>query len=341
MMKLPEVSVSYECLVRMFIAPIQSKLLLTGIELKVFNQLSEPKSADAVAKAIGTHPGNTRVFLDGLAATDLLQKKNGMYRNSPVAQAFLVEGSPTYLGAMLQMMHSDHSLENLSELVKEGPPPKPETIPEFTEEMSKKYAAIWANSERAGDAQTALEIVSKLPEFPSFRKMLDLGGGPGLIGMAIVASHPSMKGVIFDLPPVVDVAKAFIKEYGMEDRMEVLGGDFNRDPIGEGYDLVLACSCLEAAKDIDSIVKKVYDALNTGGVFASIFNSGLTQERTKPEPIVLSSLSIALMSPERSNLLGFDQGSVADSMLRVGFKSVHSRTLNTPWGSTELNIARK
>ena len=119
--------------------------------------------------------------------------------------------------------------------------------------------------------------------------------------------------------------------------MEVLGGDFNRDPIGEGYDLVLACSCLEAAKDIDSIVKKVYDALNTGGVFASIFNSGLTQERTKPEPLVLSSLSMALMGHD----LLFDQGSVVDSMLRVGFKSVRTGTLDTPWGSTELNIARK
>jgi len=337
MMKLPEVKVGYEGLVKMFIAPIRWKLLLTGIELKVFDQLSEAKSANAVAKAIGTNPKNTRVFLDGLAAMDLLQKKNGMYRNSPVAQAFLMEGSPTYLGAMLQMMHSDYSLKNLSELVKEGPPLKPETIPEFSEEMSAQYAAMYANSERAGDAQRTLEIVSKLPEFPSFRKMLDLGGGPGLIGMAIVAAHPSMKGVIFDLPPVVNVAKAFIKEYGMENRMEVLGGDFNRDPIGEGYDLVLACSSLEAAEDLDSVVKKVYDALNPGGVFASIFNTGLTKERTKPEPLVLSSLSMALMGHD----LLFDQGCVADSMLRIGFKSVRSQTLNTPWGPAELNIARK
>ncbi len=337
MMKLPEVSVSYERLMKIFIGSIQSKLLLTGIEMKVFNHLSEPKSADAVAKTIGTHPRNTRFFLDGLAAMDLLQKKNGMYRNSPVAQAFLVEDSQTYLGSMLQMMHSDYSLGNLSELVKGGPPPKPETVTEFSEGMSKQYLAIYANAERAGDAQTPLEIVSKLPEFPSFRKMLDLGGGPGLIGMAIVAAHPSMKGVVFDLPPVVKIAETFIKEYGMEDRMEVLGGDFNRDPIGEGYDLVLACSCLEAAKDIDSVVKKVYDSLNRGGVFASFFNSGLTRERTKPEPILLSSLAMALMGQD----LLFDQGAVADSMLRVGFKSVRSRTLNTPWGPTELNIARK
>jgi len=96
MMKLPEVNQSSEDLIKMLLAPIRSKLLLTGIELKVFNQLSEPRSADAVAQAIGTHPRNTGVFLDSLTAIDLLQKKNGLYRNSPITQAFLVEDSPTY-----------------------------------------------------------------------------------------------------------------------------------------------------------------------------------------------------------------------------------------------------
>lgn len=66
MKKLPKVSVSYGPLYRMLMTPIRSKLLLRGIELKVFNHLSEPKSADAVAKASCTHPGNTRVFLDSL-----------------------------------------------------------------------------------------------------------------------------------------------------------------------------------------------------------------------------------------------------------------------------------
>jgi hypothetical protein len=75
-----------------------------------------------------------------------------------------------------------------------------------------------------------------------------------------------MKGVIFDLPPVVKVAKTFIKEYEMEDRMEVLGGAFNRDAICEGYDLVVACNSLQFSQVIDSVVKKIYDALNSGGV---------------------------------------------------------------------------
>ena len=332
MKMLPEVNVSFGDLYRMVVAPVRSKLLLTGIELKVFNQLSEPKSADAVAQAIGTHPRNTGVFLDSLTAIDLLQKKNGLYRNSPITQAFLVEDSPTYLGALLQMLHSQISLENLSKLIKEGPPPTPEMT--FSEEM---FAQELASSELAGNAQIMVDVVSELPEFPSFRKMLDLGGGPGLIGMAVVAAHPSMKGVIFDLPPMVKVAETFIREYGMEDRMEVLGGDGFRDSIGEGYDLVLACSSLQGYKDkLDSVVKKVYDALNPSGVFISYFY-GLTHERTKPEICVLTLLSMALAGHDT----GFDQGFVADSMLRVGFKSVRSRTLNTPWGPIELDIARK
>jgi predicted TPR repeat methyltransferase len=177
----------------------------------------------------------------------------------------------------------------------------------------------------------------KLPEFLSFQKMLDLGGGPGLIGMAIVDAHPTMKGVIFDLPPVIKETKKFITEYEMEERMDVLGGDFNRDPIGGGYDLVLASGVLQFATDIDAVVKKVYEALNPRGVFVSLYPFGHTHERTKPESIVLSLLSMALMGQEA----GVDQGYIAESMLRSGFTSVRSRALDTFMGPMDLDIARK
>ena len=93
MKTLPEVEVSFEELYGMLVAPIRSKLLLTGIELKVFDQLPEPRSAEAVAEAIGTHPENTKLFLDGLVASDLVVKKKGLYQNTSVTQTFLVESS--------------------------------------------------------------------------------------------------------------------------------------------------------------------------------------------------------------------------------------------------------
>jgi len=337
MKKLPEVNLTYENLYMMLIAPIRSQLLLTGIELKVFNVLSEPKSSEDVAKTLGTHPRNTRVFLDSLAAIDLLQKNNGLYRNSPIAEAFLAENSPAYLGLFLPVMKADEKfLQNLPKLVKEGPPPSPEK-PSFSTEELVKGVAIMADVEKAGYAQEAVNILSELPEFSAFRKMLDLGGGPGLTGMAIVDAHPSMKGVIFDLPTVIEETKRYIEEYEMNDRMDVLGGDFNRDSIGEGYDLVWASAVLQFAVEIDTVVKKVYEALNPSGVFVSLFPFGETHEGTKPESIVLSLLSMALMGQE----IGVSEGHVADSMLRAGFRSIRSRKINTFMGPMELDIGRK
>ena len=167
--------------------------------------------------------------------------------------------------------------------------------------------------------------------------MLDLAGGPGLVGIAIVSAHPSMKGIIFELPAVAKIAESYIKEYGMEDRIEILAGDYNQDPIGEGYDLVWASNALTFAKDdMNSLTKKIYDALNPGGVFL-VLHEGLTHERTKPDIMVLPMLSLALMGQD----ICFDQGEIADSMLRVGFKSVRSRTLDTDWGPMDLDIGRK
>jgi SAM-dependent methyltransferase len=339
MKKLPEMNESFNELYRMLIAPIKSKLLLTGIELKVFSHLSEPKSAEAVAEAISTHPENTRLFLDGLAASDLVLKKNGLYQNVPSTQAFLVDSSPTFIGQMFSQMGQmwDLSLNNLSKLLKEGAPPLSSQADMGSEEMWSQYAISLASHEAAGPAQEAVDIISKLPEFPSFKKMLDLGGGPGIIGVAIVASHPNMRGVIFDRPAIIKVAETFIKEHKMEDRMEVLGGDYNHDPIGKGYDLIWASNALNFARhDIDSLMKKIYDALNPSGVFISS-QEGLTHERTKPDHIVLGMMSMSLIGQD----MCFDQGEIADAMLRVGFKSVRSRTLDTDWGPMDLDIGRK
>jgi predicted nicotinamide N-methyase len=337
MKQLPEVNASFEDLYGILIAPVRSKLLLAGIELGVFNQLSEPKTAEAVAEILESHPENTRLFLDGLAACDLVTKKDGTYRNTAIAQEFLVEGSQTFMGPMLTITaQTFFALDDLPKLVREGPPPTPEADM-ASGEIWAQYAAAMANAERAGIARQAPDIVSGLPEFPTLKKMLDLGGGPGLIGIAIVAAHPSMSGTIFDKPAMVRVAETAIKEYGLKDRMGVMGGDFIHDPIGEGYDLIWASSALSLAKDdMDSLVKKIYDALSPGGVFV-VLHEGLTHERTKPDAMVLSMIPLALTGQD----MRFDQGFIADSMLRVGFESVRSRTLDTDWGPMDLDIGRR
>jgi predicted O-methyltransferase YrrM len=278
------------------------------------------------------------VLLDGLAAMNLLKKKQGQYRNSPVAQEFLVEGTPTYLGTVFYFMNefARYGVENMSALVKNGPPEMPSE--DFaSEDMWAQYARTGANDQRVATAQQAVEIVRALPEFLSINKMLDLGSGAGLCGIAVVAAHPEMKGVLFDQPYVTNVAQEFIQQYEMQNRVETMAGDYMQDSIGEGYDLIWASSTLNFAKDnIDIVMKKIYDALNPGGVFVSL-SDGLTDEKTKPEAMLISMIPVALTSTPMS----LDQGFLADAMQRAGFKTIRSRTIDTEWGEMDLDIGRK
>ncbi len=127
------------------------------------------------------------------------------------------------------------------------------------------------------------------------------------------------------------------KETNVQDNVRIEKERKYWDKYASRYDLIWASNTLNFGKnDLDSLMKKIYDALNPGGVFIS-FCEGLTHERTKTDFVVLSMMSIALMGQD----MCFEQGGIGDSMLRVGFKSVRSRTLDAPWGAADLDIGRK
>ncbi len=339
MVNLPKLSVDYGALNDTVKAPIRHKLLMSGIELAVFDRLDFFRSANEVAESIGLHPGNTERFLNALATIGLIEKKEGMFRNLPEAASFLTTDSPTYFGPLLRMIQRMclDPLNDLVERVKSGPCSETEGRDFASEELwadATRASAAWVTG---GVGEQMAAVVSGLPEFSGFRKMLDLGGGHGMFALYFVATHPNMTGVVFDRPAVAAVAETYIREYGMQDRLSAMTGDYLSDEIGEGYDLVWACSTLNFARhDLDSLVRKIHSALNPGGVFIA-FQDGLTDEGIRPD-IMLGHLGEAMRIGKD---LFFDQGEIAESMLRCGFRSVRSRTISTPMGSMDLDVARK
>jgi hypothetical protein len=73
MQNLPEIDADCTALYSDLYAPIQSRLLLVAIELNVFDVLTETASAEDVARALSTHPGNTRAFLDALVVAGFIR----------------------------------------------------------------------------------------------------------------------------------------------------------------------------------------------------------------------------------------------------------------------------
>ena len=328
----------YAPLMDTFFGVIHCNLLLVATELKVFDHLIKPCTSLNIAEKINSHPENTRRFLNALVSVDLLSKSGGIYCNTELANNYLVSSGKTYLGGMLfnlaqmQMQNS----EDMKRLVLEGPADlRPEQML-GREERWKQSAKNLVSYQKAGPACQAVAIVSALPEFPGFRKMLDFGGGPGIIGLSIVSSHPQMTGVLFDLPMVADAAESEIRKQGMEDRMSVLSGDYNIDSFGENYDLVWSSLNLYYARDLTALIRRIHESLNPGGIFVS-FHEGLTDGKTSPREFVLSRLALSLGGQE----LVFEQGEIASAMLDADFRSVVSRTVRTPHGPVDVDIARE
>lgn len=338
-MQLPELSITPEKLFYLNNGTTRSWLLMTAVEFKVFTFTVEKKTAAEIASHLKSHETNTALFLNALCALDLLEKRNGTYKNTAFSDTFLVVGKECYLGEFIFHMEqwNFQTREEMKEAILNGPPSGAPT----SYDMGSMYAPhihTMKNYARSGVAQLMSQEVSRIPEFPEMRSMLELGGAHGMDCIATVLKHPSLHGVVFDHPAVVEVTKEIIAEYALEERVTVMGGDYAADPIGGGYDLIYAKATLNFYKDdFSTLFKKIYKALNSGGVFVSV-HDGLTDERTRPAAMVISWLSSGLKASD----LSLDRDMIPDAMLQAGFKSVTIKPIPFYMGNAmDLCIRRK
>ncbi len=338
---LPELDSAVSRVFGLSFEAVKWELLKAAIELGVFDHLVEPATSAELAARLSTHPGNTKFMLNALVALGCLSKQDGQFQNAPLADAYLVGGKDTFLGDFLLFADGWNQPlmgGGLKELVKNGPPP-PRSVQDET--LWETGARAGLNFNRCGRAQRVAEYVAALPEFASFRRMLDMGAGSGVIGIAVAAAHPSLECVLLDQRAVCRVADEVIAEYGMEARVSTLPGNYMTDPIGAGYDFIMANYTLNFYKDrLDQVFNKVYEALEPGGVFI-VCSDGLSREKTAPAASVISWLSTSLMGADMS----FERGVIADAMLRAGFVSAQSQMFDdfdlAAHGPVDVIVGRK
>ncbi|MBA3691288.1 MAG: methyltransferase [Actinobacteria bacterium] len=102
--------------------------------------------------------------------------------------------------------------------------------------------------------RTASLLDAALPsiDWPEQGTVVDVGGGNGLLLERLLAIRPELRGVIFDLPHVVDEARAILDDAGVGDRVEVVGGDFF-EAAPPGHDLYVLASVLHDWQDDDAV----------------------------------------------------------------------------------------
>jgi hypothetical protein len=101
----------------------------------------------------------------------------------------------------------------------------------FGKTIFERNAETPEESELFNEAMASYSAALSAPliaayDFGSFGRLADIGGGTGRLIADILAAHPGMRGILFDLPNVVTGALALLQASGVEARCEVVGGSF-------------------------------------------------------------------------------------------------------------------
>jgi hypothetical protein len=91
--------------------------------------------------------------------------------------------------------------------------------------------------------QTATAVAAAY-DFSDIRSVVDVGGGQGALLAVLLRAHPGLRGVLFDLPSVLDGTRSVIEEHGLTDRCEIVTGDFFK-AVPAGCDAYLLSSILD------------------------------------------------------------------------------------------------
>jgi len=242
----------------------ETKILLTAVKLDVFSALDGgAKTARDIADRIGAHEPTLNLLLNALVAMNLLTKEGNRYGNSSTADKNLVRRSPQYIGHLLLLHDAEwNNWGKLEETVRTGTRSVDRHVFETDPELGGNVLTVL---DRIG-RQSGPELAKRLQLSGAIR-MLDLGGGAGTNAIAFCGVYPELTATVFDLPATLRVTEKTVKEAGLESRIRLQSGDFNRDALGGPYDVVLMSDILHYQTDEanEALVSKVLRHLDPGG----------------------------------------------------------------------------
>jgi SAM-dependent methyltransferase len=218
-----------------------------------------------VAQRLRLTPVNAERLVTACVALGLLVRRGDRLANAPDVERFLVQGQRGYAGPWMLFTRPDWDRwGRLAEhLRRPGPPVVLGKYAEgFTVEAARRYHEATYSIGMGAGRRFVRQV-----DLAGRRRILDLGGGSGCYCIAAAQAHPHLTAVVLDLPPVAEVAREFIASHGLADRIAAVGGDFTRDELPAGADVVIMASNLPqySPEIVQRVVGKAHEALLPGG----------------------------------------------------------------------------
>ncbi|MEM0906503.1 MAG: methyltransferase [Pseudomonadota bacterium] len=299
-----------------------SKALFCALDLGVFTALSQrPMAADDLAQTIKAQPGPLLTLLSALSGLKLVALHDGVWTNSPAAEAFLVKGAKYDFGDYLRLQVGRQMVplsDQIGDVV--AGTLSQDAVNSYAKWFSDpEEAALYSKSQHAGSLGPARQLAKSL-NLHSATTLLDVGGGTGAFAITLCKAFPNLQATIVDFPNVAALGEAYVADAGLSERITYVKGD-GREDIWPGEQDVVLMSYLFSGVPQSAhkpLVERALAHLSPGGVFL-VHDFILHENRTGPKLAALWQLQHAAFTPEGGSL---DTKTLTDTLAAAGFDEI-------------------
>jgi N,N-dimethyltransferase/O-methyltransferase len=225
-----------------------SAALETALESHLFWRLSkEPMSAKHVSEELKIPIHRCRCWLDLLVGLGLLERQEGVYAPTSVAREAIIEVfTPETWEFMAAESREDyHGIINLPQHIShpesvwtaQGLTP-PDYIGQMIDDLERARRFTSVLYEIHGPLA---EKLTEILDMRNVTRLMDLGGGSGVISLAFLQRYPDLTAVVVDLEDVCKAGREIAKQTSLEDRICYHAADFIHQEIPTGFDMILEC----------------------------------------------------------------------------------------------------
>lgn len=250
-------------------ANITATALNTALELGLFWLLDEqPLDLNEIARVLDIPINRCHYWLQLLKFSGLLELSSAGYIPSPTAKTSILQTYSQETWAFLAREQCDRflALNNLPQNIHE--PGSTWAVqglipPDY-------FAQISQDPDRARRFTRMLyeihlpfaEVVADALDVSGVDKLMDLGGGSGVVSLALLRRYPQLTAVVVDIPNVCIAGREIAHENSMEDRITYLASNFVQDELPSGFGMVLQCDVGSYSREL---FRKIQAALHPGG----------------------------------------------------------------------------
>ena len=222
-------------------APLIQKGIFVAAKLGIPDLVAhEPETAEELARKTGTHAPSLYRVLRALASAGVFRENaERKFELTPVAELLRSDasGSMRDFAIMISSQWIWQAWNELMYSVETGA-----VAHDKVQGMSS--FEFFAKNEEAGQvfnrAMTSLSLMSapavvEAYDFSGVGQLVDIAGGHGLLLAAVLKANPNLRGVLFDLPFVIEGAGELFEKEEVADRVEKISGDFF-ESVPEGAD---------------------------------------------------------------------------------------------------------